>query len=158
MQKITPMLWYDNNAEEAVNYYVSVFKDAKIITTARYGKNAPMPEGTVMTMEFELFGQRFVALNAGPHFKFNEAVSFVVYCETQEEVDKYWNELTSNGGQESMCGWLKDKFGLSWQITPTIMSKLMSGADAKKSGAAMKAMMTMNKLDIKALQDAYDAA
>ena len=152
------MLWYDNNAEEAVNYYVSVFKDAKVLSTARYGKEGPGPEGSVMTMEFELFGQKFVALNAGPHFKFNEAISFVVNCENQEEVDKYWNELTSKGGQESMCGWLKDRFGLSWQITPAIMSKLMNGQNPKKSGAAMKAMMQMKKLDIKKLQDAYDAA
>jgi predicted 3-demethylubiquinone-9 3-methyltransferase (glyoxalase superfamily) len=158
MQKITPMLWYDNNAEEAVNLYLSVFKDAKILKTARYGKEGPGPEGSVMTIEFELFGQRFVALNAGPHFKFNEAVSFVVNCETQEEIDNYWAQLTSNGGQESMCGWLKDKFGLSWQITPANWSKLMSSANPKKSGAAMKAMMTMRKLDIKKLQEAYDAA
>jgi len=152
------MLWYDNNAEEAVNLYVSVFKDAKVLKTARYGKEGPGPEGSVMTIEFELFGQKFVALNAGPHFKFNEAVSFVVGCETQEEIDYYWDQLTANGGQESMCGWLKDKFGLSWQITPVIMGKLMSGADKKKSGAAMRAMMQMKKLDIRTLQDAYDAA
>ena len=154
MQKITPMLWFDNNAEEAVNLYTSVFKDAKLGRMARYGKEGPGPEGAVMTAEFELFGQKFVALNAGPMFKFNEAISFVVNCENQEEVDYYWNKLTANGGQESMCGWLKDKFGLSWQITPTILSQLASGPDKQKAGRVMQAMMKMKKIDIAKLEEA----
>lgn len=154
MQKITPMLWFDNNAEEAVNLYTSVFKDAKLGRMARYGKEGPGPEGAVMTAEFELFGQKFVALNAGPMFRFNESISFVVNCENQEEVDYYWNKLTANGGQESMCGWLKDKFGLSWQITPTILTQLVSGPDKKKSGRVMQAMMKMKKIDIAKLEEA----
>jgi predicted 3-demethylubiquinone-9 3-methyltransferase (glyoxalase superfamily) len=154
MQKITPMLWFDNNAEEAVNLYTSVFKDAKLGRMARYGKEGPGPEGAVMTAEFELFGQKFVALNAGPMFKFNESISFVVNCENQEEVDYYWEKLTANGGQESMCGWLKDKFGLSWQITPTVLMQLVSGPDKKKAGRAMQAMMKMKKIDIAAIEAA----
>jgi two-component system sensor histidine kinase QseC len=154
MQKITPMLWFDNNAEEAVNLYTSVFKDAKLGRMARYGKEGPGPEGAVMTAEFELFGQKFVALNAGPMFKFNESISFVVNCENQEEVDYYWDKLTANGGQESMCGWLKDKFGLSWQITPTVLMQLVSGPDKKKAGRAMQAMMKMKKIDIAAIEAA----
>ncbi|HTK25783.1 MAG TPA: VOC family protein, partial [Pyrinomonadaceae bacterium] len=118
MQKITPFLWFDNNAEEAMNFYTSVFKDSKQVKVSRYPEGAPAPAGSVMVAEFELEGQRFIALNGGPQFKFTEAVSFVVNCETQEEVDYYWSRLTADGGAESMCGWLKDKFGLSWQITP----------------------------------------
>lgn len=154
MQKITPMLWFDNNAEEAVNLYTSVFKDAKIGKISRYGKEGPGPEGAVMTAEFELFGQQFVALNAGPMFKFTEAISFVVNCENQEEVDYYWNRLTADGGQESMCGWLKDKFGLSWQITPTILMKLTADPDKKKAGRVMQAMMKMKKIDIAKIEEA----
>lgn len=154
MQKITPMLWFDNNAEEAVNLYTSVFKDAKITKISRYGKAGPGPEGSVMTAEFELFGQKLVALNAGPMFKFNEAISFVVNCETQEEVDYYWDKLTANGGKESMCGWLKDKFGLSWQITPTILMKLNTDPDKEKAGRVMQAMMKMKKIDIAAIEAA----
>jgi predicted 3-demethylubiquinone-9 3-methyltransferase (glyoxalase superfamily) len=158
MQKITPFLWFDNNAEEAVNFYASVFKNAKVGSISRYGKEGPGPEGSVMTVEFELFGLEFIALNAGPHFKFNEAISFMVNCESQEEVDFYWNQLTANGGQESQCGWLKDKFGLSWQITPTLLMKMQKDKDKKKANAVMRAMMQMKKIDIKKLQDAYDAA
>ena len=153
MQKITPFLWFDNNAEEAVNFYTSVFKDAKAGQISRYGKNSPMPEGTVLTAEFELFGQKFVALNGGPIFKFTEAVSFAVYCENQEEIDYYWNKLTENGGQESQCGWLKDKFGLSWQIVPTILPKLMSNKDPRKANNVMQAFMKMKKFDIKKLEE-----
>lgn len=154
MQKITPMLWFDNNAEEAMNLYTSIFKDSKIGRVTRYGKTGPGPEGGVMTAEFELFGQKFVALNAGPLFKFTEAVSFVVNCESQQEVDYYWNKLTENGGQESQCGWLKDKFGLSWQITPAVLIKLTADPDPKKAGRAMQAMMQMKKIDIAKIEAA----
>jgi predicted 3-demethylubiquinone-9 3-methyltransferase (glyoxalase superfamily) len=155
MQKITPFLWFDNNAEEAMNFYTSVFKDSKQVKVSRYPEGAPAPAGSVMVAEFELEGQRFIALNGGPQFKFTEAVSFVVNCETQEEVDYYWSRLTADGGAESMCGWLKDKFGLSWQITPTIMYKLYSG-DPASAQRVMQAMLQMKKLDIQKLQDAYD--
>jgi predicted 3-demethylubiquinone-9 3-methyltransferase (glyoxalase superfamily) len=155
MQKITPFLWFDNNAEEAMNFYTSVFKDSKQVKVSRYPEGAPAPAGSVMVAEFELEGQRFIALNGGPQFKFTEAVSFVVNCETQEEVDYYWSRLTADGGAESMCGWLKDKFGLSWQITPAIMYKLYSG-DPASAQRVMQAMLQMKKLDIQKLQDAYD--
>src|SRR5215216_1948579 len=125
MQRITPFLWFDNNAEEAANFYVSVFKNSKLLNVARYSEVGPGPKGTVMTAEFELDGQEFIALNGGPHFKFTEAISFVVNCETQEEVDYFWEKLLAGGGQESQCAWLKDKFGLSWQIVPTILSRLL---------------------------------
>jgi len=120
MPKITPFLWFDSNAEEAAQFYTSIFKNSKILQTSRYGEDGPGPKGTVMTIRFELNGQEFIALNGGPHFKFNEAVSFVVNCETQQEVDEYWKKLTA-GGKEVQCGWLTDKYGLSWQITPTIL-------------------------------------
>jgi predicted 3-demethylubiquinone-9 3-methyltransferase (glyoxalase superfamily) len=155
MQKITPFLWFDNNAEEAANFYVSVFKNSKILNVARYSDVGPGPKGTVMTAEFELDGQEFVALNAGPTFKFTEAISFVVNCETQEEVDYYWERL-SEGGEKSHCGWLKDKFGLSWQVTPTILGKLMADKDQEKSNRVMQAMLKMDKLDIEPLQRAYE--
>ena len=155
MQKITPFLWFDNQAEEAVSFYASVFKNFKIGKMSRYGEGGPGPAGTVMTAEFELEGMKFLALNGGPHFKFTEAISFVVGCETQEEIDDYWEKLTADGGKESQCGWLKDKFGLSWQITPTIMGKLMAG-EPEKSKRAMQAMMGMKKLNIATLQRAYD--
>jgi predicted 3-demethylubiquinone-9 3-methyltransferase (glyoxalase superfamily) len=155
MQKITPFLWFDNNAEEAANFYVSVFKNSKILNVARYSDVGPGPKGTVMTAEFELDGQEFVALNAGPTFKFTEAISFVVNCETQEEVDYYWERL-SEGGEKSHCGWLKDKFGLSWQVTPTILGKLMADKDQEKANRAMQAMLKMDKLDIEPLQRAYE--
>src|SRR5262245_66222667 len=142
MQKITPFLWFDNNAEEAMNFYVSIFKNSKVISVARYGDAGPGPKGSVMTANFHIDGQEFVALNGGPHFKFTEAISFVVNCETQQEVDEYWEKL-SQGGEESRCGWLKDKYGLSWQIVPTILGKLMSDPDPQKSKRVMEAMLNM---------------
>jgi predicted 3-demethylubiquinone-9 3-methyltransferase (glyoxalase superfamily) len=156
MQKITPFLWFDNNAEAAMNLYVSVFKDAKITSLQRWGKGQPGPEGEVLTGGFQLFGQDFAVLNGGPQFKFNESMSFVVNCDTQAEVDEYWAKLTANGGQESMCGWLKDPFGLSWQIIPRVLPRLIGDKDAAKSARAMQAMMQMRKIDIKKLQDAFD--
>jgi len=154
MQKITPFLWFDNNAEEAMNFYITVFKDSKVLKITRNGKGGPGPDGSVLTASFELNGQNFAVLNGGPMFKFTEAVSFVVNCETQDEIDYYWNKLTSDGGQESMCGWLKDKFGLSWQIVPTIMGDLLSNKDSAKAQRTMQVLMQMKKLDIKALQEA----
>lgn len=154
MQKITPFLWFDNNAEEAMNFYVSIFKDAKILTVSRYGEAGPGPAGTVMTAEFQLFGQEFVALNGGPRFKFTEAISFVVNCESQEEVDDYWEKL-SEGGEKSRCGWLKDKFGLWWQVVPTILAELMSDPDAQKSKRVMQAMLQMDKIEIEPLKRAH---
>jgi predicted 3-demethylubiquinone-9 3-methyltransferase (glyoxalase superfamily) len=155
-QKITPFLWFDTQAEEAMKFYTSVFKKSKVGTIARYGEAGPGPVGSVMTATFELDGQEFIALNAGPHFKFNEAISFVIDCETQEEIDYYWEKLTADGGEESQCGWLKDKFGLSWQVTPSMLGKLYSSGDPKKSQRMMQAMMKMKKLDISVLQRAYD--
>ena len=154
MQKITPFLWYDNKAEDAMNFYVSIFKNSKVLRVTRYGDAGPGPKGTVMTAEFELEGQEFVALNGGPHFKFDEAISFVVNCETQEEVDYFWQKL-SEGGAESQCGWLKDKYGLSWQVVPTILAELFKDKDAEKSQRVMKAMLQMKKMDINALKQAY---
>lgn len=156
-QKITTNLWFDKQAEEAVKFYTSVFKNAKTGRTTHYGKEGfdvhGMPEGTVMTMEFWLGDQEFVALNGGPHFKFNEAVSFIVNCETQDEVDYYWDRLSEGGDEKAqMCGWLKDKYGLSWQIVPTILPKLMD--DPARAGNAMKAMLKMKKIDIEALEQA----
>ncbi len=157
MQKITPFLWFDDNAEEAVKFYTSIFKNSKIGKIARYDKAgekvAGRPAGSVMTVEFQLEGQEFVALNGGPHFKFTEAISFVVNCETQEEVDYYWEKL-SEEGKEVQCGWLKDKFGVSWQIVPTILGELLSDKDAAKSQRVMQAMLKMVKLDIKKLKQA----
>ena len=161
MQKITPFLWFDQEAEEAVKFYTSIFKNSKIGRILRYDKQAAKasgrPAGSVLTIEFELEGQKFVALNGGPQFKFNESVSFVVNCETQEEVDRVWEKL-SEGGAEVQCGWLKDKFGLSWQIVPTVLPELLGGPDPERSGRVMKALMTMKKLDIPTLQKAYDNA
>jgi predicted 3-demethylubiquinone-9 3-methyltransferase (glyoxalase superfamily) len=154
-QKITPFLWFDNNAEEAVNFYTSIFKTSKIKSMSRYSEAGPGPKGALMAASFELNGQEFVALNGGPMFKFTEAISFVINCETQEEVDLYWEKL-SEGGQKSRCGWLKDKFGLSWQVVPVILSQLMSDKDAKKSQRVMQAMLKMDKLDIAVLQQAYN--
>lgn len=148
MQKISPFLWFDNNAEEAVKFYLSVFKSGCIVDELRAGSNGPGPKGSIITISFQLEGQRFMALNGGPHFKFNEAVSFVVRCETQEEIDYYWDALTKEGGTESQCGWLKDKFGLSWQIVPAEIGELL------RHPAAMKAMMGMKKLDIGELKRA----
>jgi predicted 3-demethylubiquinone-9 3-methyltransferase (glyoxalase superfamily) len=154
MQTITPFLWFNDNAEEAANFYLSVFKDGKIGKVARYGEAGPGPAGSVMTIEFELRGQHFVGLNGGPHFKFTEAVSFAVSCETQQEIDDYWEKLSA-GGSKSQCGWLKDKFGLSWQVVPSILGELATAKDAKKMQNMMKAMMTMTKLDIAQLKKAF---
>jgi predicted 3-demethylubiquinone-9 3-methyltransferase (glyoxalase superfamily) len=154
MQKITPFLWFDNNAEEAVNLYTSIFKNSEILKTARYGEAGPGPAGSVMIVNFQIEGQEFIALNAGPRFKFTEAISFVINCQNQEEVDHYWNKLTADGGQESMCGWLKDKFGLSWQVIPTVLGELMADKDARKAQRVMQAMLKMKKIDIAALQRA----
>jgi predicted 3-demethylubiquinone-9 3-methyltransferase (glyoxalase superfamily) len=155
MPKITPFLWFDSQAEEAANFYVPIFKNSKILAIARYGKSGPGPEGSAMTVEFQLDGQRFVALNGGPHFKFTEAVSFVIGCETQQEVDEYWEKL-SEGGEESVCGWLKDKYGLSWQIVPSVMSKLLGDKDAEKANRVMGAMLKMKKIVIADLEQAYE--
>jgi len=160
MQKITPFLWFDNKAEEAVKFYTSIFKNSKIGKIARYDKAgekaAGRPAGSVMTVEFQLEGQKFVALNGGPIFKFTEAVSFVVNCETQAEVDKYWKKLSA-GGKEVQCGWLKDKYGLSWQIVPTVLSGLLNSKDAAKSQRVMEAMLKMVKLNITKLKQAAAA-
>ena len=154
-QKITPFLWFDNNAEEAMNFYVSVFNNSKIGTVTRYGDAGPGPKGSVLTAAFELEGQKFVALNGGPRFKFTEAVSFVINCETQEEIDYFWDKLTSDGGQESMCGWLKDKYGLSWQVVPAELPSLLTG---EKSNEVMQAIMQMKKLDLGELKRAAGEA
>jgi predicted 3-demethylubiquinone-9 3-methyltransferase (glyoxalase superfamily) len=156
MQKITPFLWLDNQAEEAVNFYLSIFTDAKILTVARYGEGGPGPAGQVMTIDFQLAGQHFIALNGGPHFKFTEAISLVVNCENQEEVDRYWEKLTADGGQESECGWLKDQYGLSWQVVPADLGKYIGGPDPAGAQRATQAMLKMRKLDIAELQKAYE--
>ena len=157
MQKITPFLWYDDKAEEAANFYVSVFKNSRVGNITRYEKEGAKasgrPEGTAMTVEFQLDGQKFLALNGGPHFKFTEAVSFVVNCETQEEVDYFWEKLSA-GGAESQCGWLKDKYGLSWQVVPTILVELFKDTDPEKSKKVMHAMLQMKKIDIPTLKRA----
>jgi predicted 3-demethylubiquinone-9 3-methyltransferase (glyoxalase superfamily) len=155
MQKITPFLWYDDKAEEAMNFYVSIFKNSKVLSVARYGEVGPGPKGSVMTATFRLDGQEFIALNAGPRFKFTEAISFVVNCETQEEVDEFWEKL-SEGGEKSRCGWLKDKYGLSWQVVPTVLEELYGGKDPEKSKRVIQAMLQMDKLDIRTLKQAYD--
>ena len=159
MQKITPFLWFDNQAEEAAKFYTTVFKNSKVGRILRYNetsaKTAGRPAGSVLTIEFEIGGQKFTALNGGPQFKFNESVSFVVNCETQNEVDYFWEKLTAGGGQESECGWLKDKFGLSWQITPTVLIDMLNDKDPKKAGQVMKAMMQMQKIEINKLKAAY---
>ena len=156
MEKITPFLWFDNQAEEAVNFYVSVFKNSKVGTIARYGDSGPGPKGSVMTIAFELDGQNFTALNGGPHFKFTEAISLVVNCANQEEVDYFWEKLTADGGQEVQCGWLKDKYGLSWQVVPKILPELVQSGDPKKSERVMKALMQMKKLDVAKLKEAAE--
>ncbi len=155
MQKITPFLWFDTQAEEAVNLYTSIFPKSKIGAVSRYSENTPGPSGSVMTVSFALEGQEFIALNGGPVFKFNEAVSFIVNCETQAEVEKYWEKL-SEGGEKGQCGWLKDKFGVSWQVVPVILDKLMSDPDPVKANRVTQAMLKMTKLDIAELQKAYD--
>ena len=153
IQKITPFLWFDHQAEEAAKFYTSIFPNSKIVKLARYGEGSPGPAGSVMTVEFQLEGQSFVALNGGPHFKFSEAISFVVNCQTQDEVDNYWEKLSA-GGAEVQCGWLKDKFGLSWQIVPTVLPELLSDPNPEKAQRVMKAMLKMKKLDITALKQA----
>lgn len=157
MQKITPFLWYEDQAEEAANYYVSIFKNSKVLSVSRYSEAgaqaAGRPKGSAMTVEFELDGQNFVGLNGGPHFKFTEAVSFVVNCETQEEIDHFWEKLSA-GGAEVQCGWLKDKYGLSWQVVPTILAELLGDKDPEKAQRVMKAMLQMKKLDIETLKQA----
>ena len=157
MKKFTTCLWFDGHGEEAAKFYVSIFKNSKITAVARYGESGAKvsgrPKGSVMTVAFQLNGQNFVALNGGPHFKFSEAVSFVVNCENQKEVDYFWNKLSA-GGSEGQCGWLKDKFGLSWQIVPTILGQLMKGKDAKKSERVMAALLQMRKLNVKKLKEA----
>lgn len=153
-QKITTFLWFDDNAQEAANFYVSVFKNSRILETTHYGEAGPGPKGTVMTVSFELDGQQFTALNGGPHFKFTEAISLVVHCQSQEEVDYYWNRLTADGGQESQCGWLKDKYGLSWQITPDVLLKYLTDSDMAKSQRVFQAMLQMKKIDIDDLEQA----
>ena len=155
MKKITPFLWFDDKAEEAMNFYVSIFKNSKVGSVTRYGEAGPGPKGTVMTATFQLDGQDFIALNGGPHFKFTEAVSFSVDCKTQAEVDELWEKL-SEGGQKSRCGWLKDKYGLSWQIVPTVLTEMLGDKDPEKSKRVMGAMLQMNKLDIKTLKQAYE--
>lgn len=155
MQKIVPFLWFDGKAEEAMNFYASIFGNSKIGRVARYGEKGPGPKGTVMTAAFELEGQKFIALNGGPQFKFTEAISFLVNCETQEEVDHLWEKL-SEGGEKGRCGWLKDKFGVSWQIIPTVLGEMLSDKDPEKSSRVMKAMLQMNKMDIKSLRQAYE--
>jgi predicted 3-demethylubiquinone-9 3-methyltransferase (glyoxalase superfamily) len=156
MQPITPFLWFNDNAEEAINFYVSIFEDAKILEIARYGDAGPGPKGSVMTIAFQLNGTKFVALNGGPHFTFNPAISFVVNCETQAEVDRYWDKLME-GGKSMQCGWLTDKYGLSWQIVPTVLLKYIQDKDPAKSNRVMQAMFKMVKLDISELTRAYNA-
>ena len=158
MQKVTPCLWFDNQAEEAANFYVSIFKNSKVGSVARYGeegaKVSGRPKGTVMTVIFQLDGQEFMALNGGPMFKFTEAISFMVNCKTQQEVDELWQKL-SQGGEEGPCGWLKARYGLSWQIVPTVLGEMLQDKDPEKSERVMKAMLQMKKLDIKSLEQAY---
>jgi predicted 3-demethylubiquinone-9 3-methyltransferase (glyoxalase superfamily) len=153
MQKITPCLWFDTEGEEAARFYASVFPNSRIEDVARYGAAGPRPEGTVMTVSFELDGQKFVALNGGPEFTFNEAISFQVSCETQEEVDAFWSKL-SEGGEEGPCGWLKDRYGVSWQVIPTVLPELLGDPDREKSQRVMRAMLKMKKIEIDALERA----
>ena len=154
-QKIKTYLWFDHQAEEAANIYTSIFENSKVLNVARYGDAGPGPKGTAMTVNFQLDGQEFIALNGGPAFKFTEAISLLVDCETQDEVDRLWNKLTADGGEESMCGWLKDKFGLSWQIIPTALFRLMSDPDPDKSKRVMQAMLQMKKIDVPTLERAH---
>ena len=157
MQKITPFLWFDGKAEEAMNFYVSVFKNSKVVRVSRYGEAGPGPKGTVMSGTFELDGQQFYALNGGPQFTFTPAISLFVNCETQQEVDELWDKL-SEGGKKERCGWLKDKYGLSWQIIPSALGKLLGDKDPAKANRVMMAMLQMDKIDIQRLQRAYDQA
>jgi len=154
MQKISPFLWFDGQAEQAMNLYVSVFKNSKVISVSRYGEGAAYPAGTAMSVTFEVEGQEITGFNAGPEFKFTEAISFFVNCETQEEVDELWEKL-SEGGEKSRCGWLKDRFGLSWQIVPTVLGELLGDQDPVKAKRVMDAMLKMDKIDIQGLKQAY---
>ena len=156
MKKITTFLWYDKEAEQAAKFYCSVFKKSKILKIAKYGDAGPGPKGSVMTVQFQLDGVEFVALNAGPTFKFTEAISLMIACKDQKEVDYYWDKLLAGGGKESACGWLKDKYGLSWQVTPTILLEMTTHKDPKKAKRAMEAMMQMRKIDIRKLKEAVD--
>ncbi|RPI89470.1 MAG: VOC family protein [Chloroflexi bacterium] len=156
MQKITPYLWFDGQAEEAVNFYTSIFKNSKVLNVSRYAEGGPGPAGSVMTAAFELNGQEFMALNGGPQYKFTEAISFLVNCKDQKEVDELWSKLTEGNGEEGPCGWLKDKFGVSWQIIPTALGELMSDPDPEKAGRVVQAMLKMKKIDVSTLQRAYD--
>lgn len=155
MQKITPFLWFNDNAEEAAQFYMSVFPHSKLIGVTRYNEAGPGPNGGVMTVEFELDGQRFIALNGGPQFPFTEAVSFVVNCKNQEEVDRVWDQLLAGGGQPVQCGWLRDRFGLSWQVTPVQLHELLKNGDPEQSRRVMEAMLKMVKIDVHALEEAY---
>lgn len=157
MNKINPCLWFDGQAEEAANFYISIFKNSKITNISRYGEEGPGPAGSVLVVGFELDGHEFMALNGDPEFKFTPAISFYVNCETQEEVDAYWEKL-SEGGSKDRCGWLQDKFGISWQIVPKVLGELISDPDLEKSGRVMQAMLKMDKLDIAALKKAYEQA
>lgn len=155
MKKITPFLWFDNNAEEAMNFYVSIFKNSEVVSTARYGEAGPGPKGSLMTATFRLDGLELIALNGGPHFKFTEAISLSVNCETQEEVDELWEKL-SEGGEKGRCGWLKDKFGLSWQVNPNALGEMLGDKDPEKAKRVMAAMLQMDKIDIDTLRKAYE--
>ena len=155
MQKITPFLWFDGNAEEAMNLYVSIFKNSKVVSVTRYGEAGPGPKGTVMSATFQLEGQQFYALNGGPQYKFTPAISLFVSCETQKEVDELWNKLSA-GGHKDRCGWLQDKYGLSWQIIPSVLGKMLGDKDPAKANRVMTAMLQMDKIDIKKLKQAYD--
>jgi len=155
MQKITPFLWFDDQAEEAANFYVSIFKNSKVGRVTRYGEAGPGPKGTAMSVTFELDGQEFFALNGGPLFSFTPAISFFVNCETQQEVDDLWEKLSA-GGEKSRCGWLKDKYGLSWQVIPSVLGKMLQDKDVAKAKSVMNAMLQMDKIDISRLQQAYD--
>lgn len=157
-QKIIPFLWFDDNAEEAINFYIGIFKDAKLVSASRYPEGAPgpIPAGALMSATFQLAGQQFMALNGGPQFKFNEAVSLFVDCEAQDEVDYYWDKLTADGGQPGPCGWLKDKFGLSWQIVPKALGEMLGDPNPAKAQATMQAMLKMSKIDIAELRQAYE--
>ena len=155
-EKITPFLWFDKEAEEAANYYVSIFKNSKVLGVTRYGDAGPGTAGTVMTATFQIEDQVFTGVNGGPHFKFTEAISFVIHCKSQEEVDHYWEKLTANGGQESQCGWLKDKYGMSWQVVPDALLEMIKDPDPEKSRRVMNAMLQMKKIEIAKLREAYN--
>ena len=155
MKKITPFLWFDDKAEEAMNFYISIFKDSKVLNITRYGKDAPYPEGTAFVVSFLLNGQEFMAVNAGPEFKFTEAISLYVDCKSQQEVDELWDKL-SECGEKGRCGWLKDRYGLSWQVVPSILGELMSDKDVEKARRVTQAMLEMDKIDIDGLKQAYE--